>query len=439
MGGTDHSFTVLLQFLGDSISDFPDVRKGKNTVYEIRDAVVSAFSVFFMQCPSFLAHQKAMQTNKGKNNAETIFGVHKIPTDTHIKNLLDPIPPILLFPLFDKIYSFLVEQGYIADLVTSDGLLLIALDGTWFFSSQQIKCGSCQTKKHKNGTTTYYHSAITPVIVKPETNQVVSLPPEYITVDDGSNKQDCENKAAKRWMETIGKRYLSSKYAVTLLGDDLYSRQPVCEHTLESKYNFIYVCKTSSHKYLYEWIEEFSPSDLHQTTARQWDGKRRVFYQYRYRNGVPLKDGEDALMVNWMELTIFDSDGEVLKRFSFVTNITINDHNIYSLIAYGRCRWKIENGNNNILKTKGYHLEHNFGHGSQNLSNFLMTLNLLTFLFHSVLRIFDRRYILLRKTLPSRKTFFHDIKALTKYLCFANWDDLLTFMLRGLELEDPGG
>ncbi len=92
MGGTDHSFAVLLQFLEDSIWDFPDIRKGKNTVYEIRDAVLSAFSVFFMQCPSFLAHQKAMQTTKGKNNASTIFGVHKIPSDTHIRNLLDPIP-----------------------------------------------------------------------------------------------------------------------------------------------------------------------------------------------------------------------------------------------------------------------------------------------------------------------------------------------------------
>ena len=69
------------QFIEDSIRHFPDVRIGKNTVYEIRDAVLSAFSVFFMQCPSFLAHQEAMQTTKGKNNAETILGVHKIPTD----------------------------------------------------------------------------------------------------------------------------------------------------------------------------------------------------------------------------------------------------------------------------------------------------------------------------------------------------------------------
>ena len=117
MGGNSYSFAVLLQFLENSIKNFPDVRTGKNTVYEVRDAVLSAFSVFFMQCPSFLAHQKAMGTRKGKNNAESIFGVHKIPTDTHIRNILDPIPPELLFPVFDKIFDFLVREHVIADLV----------------------------------------------------------------------------------------------------------------------------------------------------------------------------------------------------------------------------------------------------------------------------------------------------------------------------------
>ena len=439
MGGGGYSFAVLLQFLEDSIKNLPDVRTGKNTVYEVRDAVLSAFSVFFMQCPSFLAHQKAMGRRKGKSNAESIFGVHKIPTDTHIRTLLDPIDPAMLFPIFDRIFEFLVQQNVIRDLLTAEKLLLIALDGTWFFSSEQIKCPSCQTKHHRNGTTTYYHSAITPVIVKPEVNRAVSLPPEFITVDDGSTKQDCENKVAKRWMSTVGRRYLSENYTVVLLGDDLYAKQPVCKHTTDSGYSFIYVCKTSSHKYLYEWINEFSPAELHERTVRVWDGKKRRIYRYRYRNEVPIKDGEHALQVNWMELTILETDGTLIKHFSFVTNLPITDANIRDMIGYGRSRWKIENKNNNVLKTKGYHLEHNFGHGSQHLSNSLMTLNLLSFLFHTVAQLFDRRYILIRKTLPSRKTFFHDIQALTKYFFYESWDHLLIAMIRGLELEDPGG
>ncbi len=252
----------------------------------------------------------------------------------------------------------------------------------------------------------------------PKTNHVIGLPPEYITVDDGPTKQDCENKAAKRWMERIGRRYISDKHTVMILGDDLYSRQPVCEHALASGCSFIYGCKTSSHKYLYDWIDEFSAEVLHENHRRIWDGRKRLTWRYRYRNDVPLKDGDGARRVNWMELAILNEAGQLMKHFPFVIDLPITDDNIEDMIAYGRSRWKIENGNNNILKTKGYHLEHTFGHRNKHLSNFLITLNLLSFLFHTVAELFDKRYVLIRKTLPSRRTFFHDAQALTKYFFY---------------------
>ena len=96
---------------------------------------------------------------------------------------------------------------------------------------------------------------------------------------------------------------------------------------------------------------------------------------------------------------------------------------------------KIENEHNNTLKTKGYHLEHNFGHGKQHLSSLLFTFNILAFLFHTVLEMMDDRYQMIRKELPTRKTFFDDIRALTRYICFDSWDHMLSFMMEGLELE----
>ena len=101
----------------------------------------------------------------------------------------------------------------------------------------------------------------------------------------------------------------------------------------------------------------------------------------------------------------------------------------------GRGRWKIENENNNVLKTKGYHLEHNFGHGQQYLSAFMLSLNLLAFLFHTVLEWSDEQYALLRRVLARRQTFFEDIQALTRYMVFDSWHHLMDFMIRGLELE----
>ena len=96
---------------------------------------------------------------------------------------------------------------------------------------------------------------------------------------------------------------------------------------------------------------------------------------------------------------------------------------------------KIENENNNVLKTQGYHLEHNFGHGQQYLSAFLLSLTLLAFLFHTVLEWSNEKYALLRRVLARRQTFFEDIRALTRYMVFESWDHLMDFMIRGLDLQ----
>ena len=76
----------------------PDVRKGgPNQRYALQDAALSAFAVFFTQSPSFLDYQVRMQKDKGRNNASALFGVHQIPSDPQIRNLLDPVNPISLY------------------------------------------------------------------------------------------------------------------------------------------------------------------------------------------------------------------------------------------------------------------------------------------------------------------------------------------------------
>jgi hypothetical protein len=71
------------------------------------------------------------------------------------------------------------------------------------------------------------------------------------------------------------------------------------------------------------------------------------------------------------------------------------------------------------------------------LSSVLATLILLVFLFHTVLDHFDKCYRLLSAELTSRKTFFDDIRPLTRYICFESWQQMLEFMLRGLEIPIP--
>lgn len=153
---------------------------------------------------------------------------------------------------------------------------------------------------------------------------------------------------------------------------------------------------------------------------------------------MPLRDSEDALTVNWVELTIAKEDGQILYKNAFATNFNVSDSNVEIIVAGGRCRWKVENENNNTLKTKGYNFEHNYGHGKQHLSSLLATFILLAFLFHTVLEWTDKDYRRIREMLPSRKTFFDDLRALTRYICFDSWQHLLDFMLNGLTRASPG-
>lgn len=93
--------------------------------------------------------------------------------------------------------------------------------------------------------------------------------------------------------------------------------------------------------------------------------------------------------------------------------------------------------NNNTLKTKGYHFDHNFGHGKQFLANLFATLILLAFLVHTALDWMDTRYAKVRGLLPSRRTFFEHLRALLQYLPFDDWDHLMRFMQQRLAPNAP--
>jgi len=431
------AFDDLVEKFHRILAGLPDHRIGQNTSYSIKDAALSAFSVFFTQSPSFLAHQRAMQQTKGHSNAESLFGIKQVPCDNQIRNLLDPIAPHYLFPMFEWVCSDLEAVRELDAFRSFGGNLHIALDGVHYFSSKKIHCQNCSQKTASNGVTTYFHSAITPVVVAPGNERVIALEPEFIVPQDGHDKQDCEQAAAKRWINAHAEQYASRK--VTLSGDDLYCKQPFCELVLDKKLNFLLVCKPDSHKTLYEKIEALEAADalLHLSVHHLTKAGLEVF-TYRYANGVPLRAGEDALLVNWCEVTVTEgTDGPVLYYNTFATNHQITDQTVHPIVRDGRAHWKIENENNNVLKNRGYHLEHNFGHGEKHLSSFLLTLNLLAFLFHTVLGLVDEKYLLLRKTLSARKTFFNDIRALTRYIVFKSWEHLLSFMLEGLELSVP--
>ncbi len=420
----------LLSMLRAELDNLPDQGKpSNNTKYTVEEALLSAFSVFFMQSKSFLDHQRLIKSQKGRDNVASLFGIENIPCDNQIRNLLDPVPASTVFGVFRSVYDALSQTGALSPYRCFQEEFLLVLDGTQYFSSHSIHCAHCCHRTHQNGSTTYFHRAVTPVLVAPGKPQVISLEPEFITPQDGHEKQDCENAAAKRWIASHPRNEEDSP--ITLLGDDLYCNQPICETVLEHGYHFIFVCKRSSHAELYDWVDYLERIGEVQTiTQFEFRGRKRLLYQYRFVNGVPLRATQPAMEVNWCEVTVSDtSNHSTLYYNAFATCHQIHEQNVAMLTTAGRARWKVENEGNNILKTKGYHLEHNFGHGQNHLAELLLCLNLLAYLFHTTLDLIHTTYQKVRSMLVTRQTFFNDIRALTRYLWFSSWQNLLEFML----------
>ena len=160
-----------------------------------------------MQSPSFLDYQRTLEQTQGKSNAQTLFGIHPIPTDNQIRTLLDATDPIQVRPMFSYLFNGLNQARVIDAYRSVNRTLLIALDGIEYFSSSAIHCPHCSTWTHANGQVTYFHTALTPVLMKPGMKQVIPLAPEWVRPQDGAAKQDCELNAAMRWLATCGSDY----------------------------------------------------------------------------------------------------------------------------------------------------------------------------------------------------------------------------------------
>lgn len=409
----------LLGHLRQCCDSFPDKRRGINTTYPIADIGMAAFSIFFMQSPSFLAYQRQLSDGHGRSNCETLFGLSKIPSDNHIRDMLDPADPALLYPVFSKVLAELEKSGGLAAFRRPGGHVLIALDGTEYFCSDTIHCAQCSTRLRSNGKIQYHHTVLAASLVAPGHNQVVPLEPEFIVPQDGAEKQDCESRAARRWLAAHGTQYAHLK--PIYLGDDLFSNQPICQAVLDAGGHFIFTCKPSSHKTIQEYIAGVR---LPTRTVVVKHGSKQFTHRFRWMTGVPLRDTKDALKVNWFEIEIRNPAGEVTYRNSYITDLRVNRANVADHAASGRSRWKVENETFNVLKTGGYHLEHNYGHGKKNLSALLVTFNLLAFAFHTVCDQAEEIWRMARAKAGSRAQFFARLVAATSFLIFPDWEDL---------------
>jgi hypothetical protein len=409
----------LVTELGTVCAGLPDQRTGprRDGDYTMADIGLSAFSLFFMGSPSFLAHQRTLERGQGRSNCQTLFGISAIPSDNYIRLMLDGVSPAA----FDALFMRAMEAaGPLTRFQCLGGHVLIALDGSEYFCSRKINCPQCSTRRRSDGGVECFHAFLGASVVAPGHTQVLPLPPEFIAPQDGAEKQDCERNAAKRWLarhgSTVG--HLRPIY----LGDDLFACQPIAAAIQDTGGNFILTCKPSSHQTITEYRHGAVLEQHHQSVCKRG---RRTTTIYRWLSGVPLRDTADAILVNWFSIEIRNAQGKRTYHNSFVTDLAVTADTVAELAACGRARWKVENETFNVLKNNGYNLEHNFGHGKQTLASVFLTLNLLAFACHTAAHLALLAWREAVAACGATYRFFENLRTITGYVIFQDWTHLL--------------
>jgi hypothetical protein len=305
---------------------------------------------------------------------------------------------------------------------------LLALDGTGFFSSKKVHCENCCQKAHQDGSITYYHQALSGVLIHPEKKGVIPLAPEAILKQEGSKKNDCERNAAERFLEDFRREHPHLNVIVT--EDGLGSNAPHIETLRRLKMNFILGCKPGDHKALFEFIEGTEKiGGLEKLEIKE--GK--LLHKFRWMCGVSLNESNPDCLVNFIEY--WEIEGDKVRHWSWVTDLRLTDSTVYRTMRAGRARWAIENETFNTLKNQGYEFEHNFGHGEQYLSVIFSMLMMLAFLIDQVQEIACQVFQRARAKARTKQNLWAKMRFFFENFEFNSWEDYLGGLAFGIKTQ----
>ena len=421
------SADALFRLVRSGFASLPDFRLGDPEI-SLTDALMSAFAMFSLKAPSLLAFDK----DRAEGNLHTIYGIERVPCDTHMREILDPVAPEFLRPLFQSVFRQLQRGKALEAMTFLDGHYLLALDGTGYFSSQTIHCASCLQKVHRNGAITYSHQMLGAAIIHPDIREVIPLMPEPIVKQDGASKNDCERNAAKRCIAKLRQDHPHLKFIIT--EDSLSSNAPHIETLHDHDLHYILGVKEGDHALLFQQVQAAEHAGR-VTYYERHDRAAGLVHRFRFVNDVPLNASRADVRVNFIEY--WESGQDRVQHFSWVTDLRVSTRNVYKLMRGGRARWKIENETFNTLKNQGYNFEHNYGHGEQHLSVVFATMMMLAFLVDQVQQLCCALFQAVWAKLGSKRLLWERMRALFYDYRLASMRELLEALFYGLEKAHP--
>ena len=413
----------LLRAIRNVFESVPDPKK--TAKIPLVDHLMSGLAIFGLKYPSLLQFDQGRADPIIRHNLQTLYGIEQAPCDTYLRERLDDLDPRTLRKSFTKAFGLLQRGKGLEGFDYLNNHYLLSVDGTGYFSSDQIQCENCCAKHHRDGRITYYHQMLGAALVHPDHKEVFPIAPEPIMKQDGATKNDCERNAAKRLLTDVRREHPHLKLIV--LEDALASNGPHIRHLQELNLRFILGAKASDHQYLFDWV-----NTSRQTQWYEYTDESNTLHRFRFLNGVPLNDANYDLEVNFIEYWEVSKSGKT-QHFSWVTDFVITQDRLTPLMRAGRARWRIENETFNTLKNHGYHFEHNFGHGYHHLSTVLAYLMMLAFLLDQIQQRCCGLFQRAMKKEKYRRYFWEKVRALFMNYLIPHWEALYHGIADGLK------
>src|SRR5262249_50789711 len=421
------SADALFALVRSGFARLPDHRLDEAEI-SLTDALMSAFAMFSLKAPSLLAFDK----ERAEGNLHTIYSIEHVPCDTQMRAILDPVSPKMLRPVFKSIFRQLQRGKARESMTFLDGHFLLALDGTAYFSSKTIHCASCVHRVHRNGSSTYAHQMLGAAIIHPDQRAVIPLMPEPIGHNDGTDKNDCERNAAKRFVAKLRQDHPHIKFIVT--EDSLSANAPHIEPLHVYGLHYILGVKEGDHAYLFEQVQAAEHTGRVSHYERH-DRAGGLVHRFRFVNDLPLNASHPDLRINFIEY--WERGATKVQHWSWVTDIRVSQRNVDLLMRRGRARWKIENETFNTLKNQGYNFEHNYGHGEQHLSVVFAMLMMLAFLVDQAQQLCCALFQAVWAKLGSKRLLWERMRAVFYTYALTSMRQLFEALFYGLKKPTP--
>jgi len=427
---TADKIIFISSLLGEIRKDFEAVpikaQRGPKHKYPIADCLMSGLAIFGLKYGSLLQFDKANRSDEiVKGNLQNLYGVKESPSDTQMRTRLDDVDPIYLRKPYRTLFNLLQRSKLLWQYRFIDGYVIISIDGTEYFDSQEVHCDNCCERHHSNGKISYYHQMMSAVLVHPEKKEVIPLCPEPIIKQDGFTKNDCERNASIRLLDHIRREHPHLKIIIT--ADALAANGPLIKHLVKLNMSYVIVVKPDGNKSLFEYMNVFKDTDLENVKITEKDG---TIHQIKYHNQVPLNDSHPDLLVNFIDYTETKPNGKTYHN-TWITGTTVTKGNALKLVKAGRAKWKIENETFNTLKNQNYHFEHNFGHGNQYLSTVLALLMMLAFLIDQIQQLGCGLFKAALHKLGSKRDLWEHLRALFFKYIIKSWEDIYNSLIYG--------